>query len=50
MRGTAESGAWPRLADGLLRLGARGEPELESGRRSWRDMIVYCLAGFGYLF
>ncbi len=29
MRGTAESGAWPRLADGLLRLGARGEPELD---------------------
>ncbi len=29
MRGTAESGARPRLADGLLRLGARGELELD---------------------
>ncbi len=29
MRGMAESGAWPRLADGLLRLDARGEPELD---------------------
>ncbi len=29
MRGTAESGAWPRLADSLLRLDARGEPELD---------------------
>ncbi len=29
VRGMAESGAWPRLADGLLRLDARGEPELD---------------------
>ncbi len=29
MQGTAESGAWPRLADGLLRLDSRGEPELD---------------------
>lgn len=29
MRGAAESGAWPRLADGLLRPDTQREPELD---------------------